>query len=203
MRRLAWFVAGMLAVVIAIALAGGLYIRSSDGFSARSKPSAIEAWVARRARAMAIPADAKRRANPVPNTPEAIADGRAHWADHCAICHANNGSGDAVIGRSLYPPAPDMREPATQQMSDAEIFYIIENGIRLSGMPAWGGSEHGEEDSWKLVHFIRHLPQLSAAEEREMEALNPKGPDERREEQEEEEFLKGGESHETQPGHHH
>jgi mono/diheme cytochrome c family protein len=193
----------MLVLVIAIGIAGGLYIRSSDGFSARSKPSAIEAWVARRARAMAIPNDAKRRVNPVPNTPEAIADGRAHWADHCAICHANNGSGDAVIGRGLYPPAPDMREPATQQMSDAEIFYIIENGIRLSGMPAWGGSEHGEEDSWKLVHFIRHLPQLSAAEEREMEKLNPKGPDERREEQEEEEFLKGGESHETQPGHHH
>jgi hypothetical protein len=53
----------------------------------------------------------------------------------------------------MYPPAPDMRKERTQRMTDGELFYIIENGIRLSGMPAWGGSEPAGQDSWKLVHF--------------------------------------------------
>ncbi|MCU1235652.1 MAG: Cytochrome [Candidatus Solibacter sp.] len=87
-------------------------------------------------------------------------------------------------------------------MSDGELFYIIENGIRLSGMPAWA-SGHGEEDSWKLVHFIRHLPQLSFSEQKEMENLNPKSPAEFEEEKEEENFLKGEDSHEKKPPHHH
>ncbi len=107
------------------------------------------------------------------------------------------------MGKHMYPQAPDMRSLKTQQMSDGELFFIIQNGIRLTGMPAWGsGSQHDEQDSWKLVRFIRHLPQLTAAEEREMETLNPKSPDELREEQEEKEFLNGGESHEHAEHHH-
>jgi hypothetical protein len=84
--------------------------------------------------------------------------------------------------------------PNTQSLTDGEIYYIIHNGIRLTGMPAWG-TEEKDDDSWKLVAFIRHLPYLTPAEEREMEALNPKGPGEKQEEQEEEQFLNEG-----QPG---
>jgi hypothetical protein len=58
-------------------------------------------------------------------------------------------------------------------------------------MPAWGAAEK-DEDSWKLVLFIRHLPHLTAAEEREMKALNPKGPEEKKEQLEEEQFLNEG-----------
>ncbi len=87
-----------------------------------------------------------------------------------------------------------MRLPNTQTLTDGEIFSIIHNGIRLTGMPAWG-TEEKDEASWKLVHFIRHLPQLTPAEEGEMEALNPKSPGDTRQEQEEEQFL-----NESQPG---
>ena len=107
------------------------------------------------------------------------------------------------MGRNLYPPVPDMRGPETQRLTDAELFYIIEDGIRMSGMPAWGSKEHGGTDSWKLVHFIRHLPNLSFSEEKEMEALNPKSPAEMREDRDEEKFLKGEDSHENAPSHHH
>jgi mono/diheme cytochrome c family protein len=138
---------------------------------------------------MAVPAKAKHMKNPVPNTAENMAEARAHWADHCAICHANNGSGNTTIGQNLYPKAPDMRLPDTQNMPDGELYYTIQNGIRLSGMPAWGQPGEKDEDSWKLVHFIRHLPQLTPDEEHEMGRLNPKGPEERQEEQEEEQFL--------------
>jgi mono/diheme cytochrome c family protein len=168
----------------------------------------MEGWVARKARAMAMPADAKSRMNPVASSPELMAEARAHWADHCFSCHANDGSGDIAMGKNLYPPAPDMRLPATQQLTDGELFYIIQNGVRLTGMPAWGtGTSHDEEDSWKLVHFIRHLPQLTLEEKRDIEKLNPKSADELREEEEEEKFLRGEDSHETSheasPEHHH
>jgi mono/diheme cytochrome c family protein len=173
-----------------------VFLQTARGFSTREKPSRVEEWIAREARAMAIPQDARQRTNPISNSAEVLAEGRAHWADHCAICHANNGSGETEIGKHLYPPSPDMRKEQTQQMSDGELFYTIENGIRLSGMPAWGGPDHGEEDSWKIVHFIRHLPQLSFSEQKEMEALNPKSPAELEEQKEEEKFLRGDESHE-------
>ncbi len=116
-----------------------------------------------------------------------MAEARAHFADHCAICHANNGSGNTEIGRNLYPKPPDMRSPQTQNLTDGELYYTIHNGIRLTGMPAWGTEK--DEATWKLVLFIRHLPQLTREEEREMESLNPKGPGEKQEELEEEQFL--------------
>jgi mono/diheme cytochrome c family protein len=74
--------------------------------------------------------------------------GRNHWADHCATCHANNGSGETEIGRSLYPKAPDMRGPETQSLSDGELYYIIRNGVRMTGM--------FDYETWMLAAFIRN-----------------------------------------------
>src|SRR5919112_3817833 len=96
------------------------------GISARPEPGRLELAVAPRLRAMAIPASARQARNPVPASDEAIADGLEHFADHCAMCHANDGSGNTEIGRALYPRVPDMRQPATQNLSDGELFYIIE-----------------------------------------------------------------------------
>src|SRR5579864_8525609 len=190
MSKLGLFLAGGLSVIVVILAGGAAVLMSAHGFSAREQPSALERWLARRARSFALPEDARDRKNPVPDSPEVLAQARAHWADHCATCHANNGSGDVGLGKHMYPQAPDMRQPETQKMSDGELFFIIQNGIRLTGMPAWGGgSGHDEQDSWKLVHFIRHLPQLTADEEREMQGMNPKSPEELKEEQEEREFL--------------
>ncbi len=204
MSRVKWFLFGAALVgVIAFAL-GRALLANAHGFSAAEQPSTVERWIARVARSAALPADARGRANPLPNNPAVLAEARAHWADHCAGCHSNDGSGDTLLGKRTYPPAPDMRLPATQQMTDGELFYIIQNGIRLTAMPAWGGgSAHDEQDSWKLVHFIRHLPQLTLEEKKEMEKLNPKGPDDLKEEEEEKKFLKGEDTHEAEVGHHH
>jgi len=160
------------------------------GFSARDNPSVMETYVAKTARRLSAPASAHNATNPFAPSSEILSEARAHFADHCAICHGNDGSGKTQIGQNLYPKAPDMRLPNTQHLTDGEIYYVIHNGIRLTGMPAWG-TEEKDEDSWKLVLFIRHLPQLTPAEEREMEALNPKRPAEKAEELEEEQFLNG------------
>jgi hypothetical protein len=64
-----------------------------------------------------------------------------------------------------------MREGRTQNLSDGELFWIIENGMRFTGMPSWTtGTQEGEQASWNLVHFIRRLPTL-AREIKEMESL--------------------------------
>jgi mono/diheme cytochrome c family protein len=206
MRPILWFVLGAIAFPVVIGLAGLVYLKTgSHGFSARDKPMGIEKFAAVQARLMAMPSDAKNKQNPVPKSAEVIAEGRAHWADHCATCHANNGSGETEMGKNMYPPAPDMRKGETQERTDGELFYVIENGVRLSGMPAWGtGSHEDQESSWKLVRFIRHLPNISPEEISEMEKLNPKSPEEFQEEQEELQFLKGQPSNpSTSPNQHH
>ena len=204
MHRLGWFLFGAVSVCALALVAGGLLLRHADGFSANQPPGQWETWIARGARAAALPTEAQARANPLPNTGEVLAEARAHWADHCAVCHANDGSGDTPLGKRSYPPAPDMRLPATQQQSDGALFYTIQNGIRLSGMPGWGGgTDHEAQDSWKLVHFIRHLPRLTVEEKAEMAKLNPKSPEEIKEEQEETNFLKGNDSNEQSTEHHH
>ena len=176
----------------AIVLVVASVFMKGKGFSARDQPSHLETVVATQFRKLAMPRDARDRKNPVAASPEVIEAGLTHFADHCATCHANDGGGDTAIGRNLYPKAPDMRLAATQDLTDGELFYIIENGIRLTGMPAWGtGTPEGETSSWHLVHFIRRLPKLTPEEIARMEDLNPKSPDEWREAQEARDFLEG------------
>ena len=181
MLRTLWrmLIAALVLAGVFALVAGLLLIRG--GISAKATPGEFETTLARRARTLAIPRSARDMPNPVPLTSQVLAEGREHFADHCAICHGNDGSGDTEVGRGLYPRAPDMRQPATQSLPDGELFYIIENGVRLTGMPAWASHE-GTDENWHLVHFIRHLPRLTPAELEEMKTLNPKAPDERREE---------------------
>lgn len=196
-------VATLAAVLVAIALLVSSMVRR--GFTVHEEPSAIEAMMARRMRAWAVPADLADEKNPVPLTPEVLAEARAHFADHCASCHGNDGKGQTAIGRRLYPRAPDMTLPATQELSDGTLFAIIENGIRLTGMPGWGaGTAESAYGSWTLVHLIRHLPELTPDELDEMAKLNPKSPEEWKQIQEQEAFLSGdGGEPEPETGEHH
>lgn len=142
---------------------------------------------------MAIPSSARALQNPIPASSDVIAEGMAHYADHCASCHANDGSGKTEMGQGLFPKAPDMRLAPTQELSDGELFYVIEHGIRFTGMPGWGtGTAAGEQSSWRLVHFMRHLPKLTVEELEAMKDRNPRSPQEIRLEIEEERFLNEG-----------
>src|SRR6185436_10708853 len=159
-------------LVVLGAVAGGLlaYSVARRGLSTRTEPSRLEERLAQAMRRLATPRSVRSTANPVESTAAVLRDAREHFADHCAVCHGNNGSGETAIGRSLYPRAPDMRGGATQALTDGELFSIIENGIRLTGMPAWGtGTPEGERASWALVHVIRRLPTLTEDELSRME----------------------------------
>lgn len=195
----AWNLRPVLKAALVLALAGAsagvamfLWI-GARGISAKAEPGALETFIARTMRRLAVPNGERQLKNPVPVTADVLGAGLSHYADHCAACHGNDGSGETTIGVGMYPKPPDMRLPRTQSLTDGELFYIIENGIRLTGMPAWGdGTPEGAQGSWHLVHFIRKLPTLTPDEIALMRTLNPRSPAEVLEEEETRRFLEGG-----------
>lgn len=204
MKRGAIIVAAIVFLIAVLAL-WMMASMTRTGFSTHGEASAMEKRMARMMRGMAVPAELKNARNPMPMSPMVLPNARAHFADHCAVCHGNDGKGKTAIGANLYPRAPDMTLEATQSLSDGELFAIIENGVRLTGMPGWGdGTAASGKGSWELVHFIRHLPKITKEEIEEMERLNPRPPAEWARSQAEEAFL-AGEGPPTPPAgaHHH
>ena len=150
----------------------------AGGLAADAEPGQFERAVATRLERLSIPAGARELNNPMGTTDPTIWRTAAdHYGDHCAGCHGKDGHGKTDMGENLYPKTPDLAGPAVQRLSDGELFYIIEFGVRFTGMPAWGdGSSEGEKIGWNLVHFIRRLPSLTPDEIAEIEQLNPKSP---------------------------
>src|SRR5271154_3684395 len=201
-----WKAALLILFALVVAAAGYGLILVRRGFSALGTPSAIEELAATTARKLAVPSGYRHLRNPIVPSTENIRAGMEHFSDHCATCHSNDGGGHTLYGMGLYPKPPDLRAAGTQNKSDGELYYTIENGVRLSGMPAFG-EEHsvgGDAETWHLVLFIRHLPQITSQELDEMKGLNPKTDVDRAEEQQEQEFLNGGEpSQNVGEAHHH
>jgi predicted CXXCH cytochrome family protein len=143
----------LLLIIAGILAAGWIKWR---GFRASGTPSGFETGVARSVRNFAIPAKERRRTNPDAADWVAIRQGREDFLARCAVCHGIDVHGRTPIGANLYPRVPDLHLEPTQNLTDGEIHYIIENGIQLTGMPAMA-SAHRESaaESWKLVAYIR------------------------------------------------
>jgi len=169
---------GALAAVAAIAVAGLVYARTT-GLRGQPEPGRVETRLARSVRSLAIPGSLKRRSNPQAGSSEASGRGLEHFAKYCAVCHGNDGNAaDSAFGSGLYPKPPDLRGASTQDLTDGELFYIIENGVRFTGMPAFGSGKSdanpaGEKQTWDLVTFVRHLPRLTPDELGYMQSVNP------------------------------
>lgn len=196
MAQRGWSIAGKLLTIVilvcvVIALFAALQI-VRHGVSARDTPTKAEELLAGSLRHMAVPGSARDLKNPVKLDDTVLNEGRAHFADHCAVCHGNDGKGETEVGKGLYPKAPDMSD-GSPDLSDGELFYIITNGVRLTGMPGWGDPRNprSNEETWQLVHFIRHLPKVTPAELDQMKAMNPSTPGERKEKKDEDQFLSG------------
>ena len=152
-------------VVLAAAILGGVVL-VGRGFRATTVPSKWEVVVARTVRNLAIPTHERNQQSPLAATASNTSQGREAYLAQCAGCHGIDGSGKTPIGANLYPRVPDLRADPTQSLTDGDIHYIIESGVQLTGMPAWG-EPHKESsaDSWKLVLFIRSLRPLNRQEQ--------------------------------------
>jgi mono/diheme cytochrome c family protein len=198
-RRRGLLIAASLLFVASFAAC--VYVRG-HGFDARGEPGRLETAIATRLRSAAIPGEARDKRNPLNHTEETFRDGLAHFADHCAVCHGNDGSGQTDFGRGLYPKPPDLRAAATQGLTDGELFYIIERGVPLTGMPGFGsGTPDGATGSWQLVQFIRRLPRLTEEELAHMAELNPLSAEAWLQRLEEEKFLQGADAPPPMPSH--
>ena len=139
------------------------------GLAATKEPGQLERSVAGRLMRLSIPSAVEQQKSPFANDPNVWRDATDHYLDHCAVCHGRDGKGDTDAGKNMYPRVPDLTSSDVQVRSDGALFYIIQNGVRWTGMPAWK-NEHSAEDSWKLVAFIRKTPTLTEADLRSDDA---------------------------------
>ncbi len=133
-----------------------------QGCTADKQPSHEETTLANAAKDVVIPLEAGNKKNPLPETDEVLSEGQRVFLQSCAVCHGPGGRGGAPIGRNMDPPAMDLSSPHVQHWSDAELFWIIQNGVRRTGMPSWK-STIADDDTWKLARFIHNLPRIEAA----------------------------------------
>jgi mono/diheme cytochrome c family protein len=141
---------------------GAMLCASLPGCKADKPPSTAEASVADAAKDVIIPLEAGKMQNPLPQTDEVVSQGQEVFLGACAQCHGADARGDTIVGRNMNPPAMDLSSAHVQHWSDAELFWIIQNGVRLTGMPSWKSSISAD-DTWKLARFIHNLPRLDTA----------------------------------------
>jgi len=134
MRR--WKILAFLVSAAALIAALYAFLLIRKGFSATDEPSALERAVARTIRNLGIPTSAKHEKNPLQATLDNLAQAHEIFLDRCASCHGQDGAGATMIGRNLYPKPPELRIPPTQDLTDGQLHYIIQHGVRLTGMPA-------------------------------------------------------------------
>jgi mono/diheme cytochrome c family protein len=132
------------------------------GCTADKHPSQEETSLANAAKDVVIPLEAGKMKNPQPGNEEVVSQGQEVFLGSCAQCHGPEARGDTTVGRNMAPPAMDLTSAHVQHWSDAELFWIIQNGVRLTGMPSWKSSI-SDDDTWKLARYIHHLPHSDAA----------------------------------------
>jgi cytochrome c len=150
-------------LLAAVAAAAVFLVVRRGGLAANEEPGRLERSVAARLVRLSIPSDANSQQNPFGGDPEVWRQAREHYMDHCAVCHGDDGKGKTEVGANMYPKVPDLTSADVQARSDGALFYIIQNGIRWTGMPAWK-AEHSPEDTWKLVALVRKAPTLTKAD---------------------------------------
>lgn len=152
--KIVWGVAGA-------GLAIAAFVLVFKHFTAARKPSAVERTLANMATDVIVPIEAEQVSNPVPASDASLKKGEEVYAQNCALCHGTDGHARTQLGRDMYPPAMDLTSPHVQHWNDAELFWIVQNGVPLTGMPSWQ-STLSAQDTWELVDYIHALPRLDA-----------------------------------------
>ena len=149
----------ILAILIALALASTVVIVGLNQIrlDALQEPGQVETFLATVIKQFLVRRSSREGIPPAPtNLQESIAQGDKLYAIDCSMCHGSDGHTPSDSGRWMYPRASDLTSPLVQRYSDRELFWIVKNGIRLSGMPAFGRVE-SDEHIWNLAHYVRSL----------------------------------------------
>jgi mono/diheme cytochrome c family protein len=146
----------ILAILIALALVAIVGL-SQIRLDALQEPGQEETFLATVVKQFLVRQSSREGIPPAStNLQESIAEGDKLYATDCSMCHGSDGHRLSDSGRWMYPRASDLTSPLVQRYSDRELFWIVKNGIRLSGMPAFGRVE-SDEYIWNLVHYVRTM----------------------------------------------
>jgi mono/diheme cytochrome c family protein len=156
-----WIFAGLIALALALVMVivGVTQIR----LDALEEPGHVETFLATLVKHLLIRRSSREGIPPAPkNLQASIEEGDKLYAIDCSMCHGSDGQTPTDSGRWMYPRAADLTSPEVQRYRDRELFWIVKNGIRLSGMPAFGRVE-SDEHIWSLVHYLRTLRRSAPA----------------------------------------
>ena len=141
---------------MAAALAVGLAMRFT--LSALPEPGQTETFLATQAKRFLVHKESREGIPPAPaDRQTGTREGDKLYRLECATCHGLRGYDLTDAGQGMYPRAADLTSRDSQAYSDQEIFWIVKNGVRMSGMPAFGKVE-SDEHIWDLVFYFRTLP---------------------------------------------
>jgi mono/diheme cytochrome c family protein len=110
----------------------------------------------------------KGQKNPFPDSPQTIADGKEAFSHYCVACHGMDGQNTGVpFVDHISPPIPSLASPEVQRYTDGQLKWILDYGIRPSGMPGSKGTL-SDDELWSIVMFLRHLPPQGSLGEPDM-----------------------------------
>jgi len=170
------YVVGFAAALALVVLGGLAYMYSGAFNAAASAPhGAVDRWVLQTTMQRSVRTRADERAAPERFTAEQVAAGFREFDSECAMCHGAPGVERQAWAQGMQPAPPNLAQSA-ERWSRAELFWIIKNGVKMTGMPAMG-SHHSDEDIWSIVAFIETLPEMSPGEYAQMRGeADPEAP---------------------------
>lgn len=152
----------VIGVLLVLVLAAGIAVAMRFDLSALPEPGPKETALANRAKHLLVGHAVRREVlRPPEFSADSLVEGKTRYGVECATCHGMDGRGQTDYGRWMYPRAADLSSPQVQAYSDAELFWVIKNGVRLTGMPAFGKVE-SDVQIWHLVRYLRSLPATPA-----------------------------------------
>jgi len=163
------FFSGVFATLLVIVAVGGFIFATGRWNVAATAPPDMIDKVAPWALDKALERRSKDITDPIAKDAGAVARGMTHYRENCLPCHGAPGIEPAEFHEGLNPSPPDIDAPALQHDTDAELFWVIKNGIRMTGMPAFGGN-HKDEEIRDIVAFVRHAPQITDAERQKLKS---------------------------------
>ena len=159
----------MLIGALIVALILIFLILPSINWPATSRPGQVESKLADYVTSEWVRRHAAKETNPFRPTPENLKAGQGDFEEHCATCHGLDGSGENRFGADFYPPVAKLTDDDAQSWSDGELYFIIANGIPMTGMPGFSRN-HDAKEIWGMILWMRHLAQLSPPEKAALES---------------------------------
>ena len=171
----AGFALALVAVVFVYAVASFL----RENWAANQPPGRLEGLLAKWLLSFSRRSQAEVR-NPLSPTEENLREGREHFEKQCAFCHGTDGKGQTSDGIQFYPAVPSLADRhdhsgQDEELTDGQVHFIVIHGIRYTAMPSFE-KVLTTEQTWKVVLWVRRLPQQHSHGPSESPEAKPHGP---------------------------